>query len=219
MSTSQGLASSQGFRGNMLQEKQFKREIARKAGISEINSGLNSDSEGARRVNVFATVVEKISEEGKPYRSLVIDDGTGQIQLRFFDGSDETLFQIAQVGDFSIIIGKVRQYNDEKYIIPEIVKKLNVKWAEVRQLELKIMRVQPGKAEKIMENCPLDSDLVCQDKMKIYRTVKELDGGKGAEISDVIKMSGNINAETIIRSMIQSGDLFEVLPGKLKVLE
>lgn len=225
----------------MLQERQenrFKREVARKASVADILRGeFTENEEGgrtllisgkqARRVSILATVVDKSDQESQAYKSTVIDDGTAQIRLRFFD-NEPWLFEKAEVGNFALIVGKPRSYGSESYIAPEIIKPLkDVKWAEVRKLELKALQtaVREGisegsavaAAEKIIKKD--DSDFVSKGKQEIYRIIKELDAGKGADMTEVVTKSGSENSEQLIKEMIIAGDLFEILPGKLKVLE
>ena len=216
----------------MLQEKQFKREAAKKFSAGEILKGEFIETrEGAiamsiagmpvRRVNMLAVVVDKDSSQS--YKSLVVDDGTAQIRLRLFD-TDAPLFEKLEVGDFAIIIGKPRLYGSEVYITPEILKPLNnMKWAEARKLELVLQRgrtvaskANNGEAAAAEEEL---TDAVGKDKLQVYKIVKELDTGRGADLSEVAIKSGLGNAELVIRDMLKNGDLFEVLPGRLKVLE
>ena len=218
----------------MLQEKQYRREAAQKFSAGEILKGeFTETGDGAvaisiagrpvRRVNMLATVVDKDSSESQSYKSLVVDDGTAQIRLRFFD-TDAPLFEKLEVGNFAIIIGKPRHYGSEDYVTPEILKPLNnVKWAKVRTLELAVRRGQAaapkssgGKVAAVEEELV---GVVGKDKLQVYKIVKELDTGRGADLSEVALKAGIANAESIIRGMLKNGDLFEVLPSRLKVLE
>ena len=220
----------------MLQEKQYRREAAQKFSAGEILKGeFTETGDGAiamsiagrpvRRVNLLATVVDKDSSESQSYKSLLVDDGTAQIRLRFFD-TETPLFEKLEVGNFAIIIGKLRHYRSEVYVTPEILKPLNnVRWAEVRKLELTAQQRQQ-KTTNNSEKDVVDEggeensiDAVGKDKLQLYKIVKELDTGRGADLNEITAKSGLGNAESIIRDMLKNGDLFEVLPGRLKVLE
>lgn len=220
------------------QERQFKRDVAQKASVSEILQGtfeaaedgttvLSTGRQQIKRTNILATVVAKNDTvEGR--KDAVVDDGTGQIRLRFFD--NEAMLKKLEVGDFTTIIGRPRQYGGETYIVPEIMKNVNdVKWAEVRKLEIQAIRINAqstaGSEESAEETVEeeLQMDAVSKGKVELYRIIKELDTGRGADISAVAnrftEKSGSGNAEQMIREMLKAGDLFEVLPGRLKVLE
>ncbi len=214
----------------MLQEKQYRREVAQKASVAEIlnnaeaeggTASLNANGRQIKRANVLATIVDKTDTDGA-YKSMVADDGTGQIRLRLFDDA-AGLFGKTEIGDFALIIGKPRHYGDETYIAPELIRALKeIKWADVRKLELRIPRTQQkiGLAENLKENeKPLpNDDGVSKDKVKVYQAIKELDTGRGADVTEVVLKCGS-NTETLVKEMIRSGDLFEVSPGRLKVLE
>ena len=138
---------------HMTEPKSFpKRLVAYKVRISDIlNSILTRDEFFAGyvkinnlnvfRVNIIATVVYKFDDSLRA--SLVIDDGTGRIALRSFENT--SFFSKVDIGDFVLAIGKVREFNNEKYIMLEILRKINnVEWINVRKLELKHM-VNVGK--------------------------------------------------------------------------
>ncbi|MBI2175927.1 hypothetical protein HYU40_01070 [Candidatus Woesearchaeota archaeon] len=215
----------------MLQEKQYRREVAKKASIAGILSGeflesedgttaLNANGVQIKRVNILATIVNK-TEIGEAYKSMVADDGTGQIKLQVFDDAQQ-LFGKAEVGDFALIIGKPRAYGSERYIAPELIKVLkDTKWAEARKLELKTQQAQTAAANENAtkdKKTQLPDDMVSKGKVEVYQAVKELDKGRGADMTEVAAKCGN-NAEALIKEMTKAGDLFEVSPGRLKVLE
>lgn len=183
-------------------------------------TALNANGRRVKRANLLATIVDK-ADTGGAYKSMVVDDGTGQIRLRFFD-SEAGLFEKPQIGEFTLIVGKPRHYGEDTYIAPEIIKLLdNVKWAEVRKLELKIQGKRPtAVAEKTNNKKPQmpNNDVVSRDEIEVYNAIKALDSGRGADVTEVVMKCGS-NAEILIREMTKSGDLFEVSPGRLKVLE
>lgn len=197
-----------------LEQKSFQRQIAYKVRISDIlNIKLNESS--ISRVNVIATVVYK-SEQQSSYASAVADDGTGKILLRSFENKD--VFSKVDVGDLVLIIGKAREFNNERYILPEILKKIdNVEWTNVRKLELKNFDVIEDKNIKIEDKSLVED--AANTNEEIYLLIRKLDTGEGALIDDVVKNSNNREAENIINKLLKNGDIFEIKPGKLKVLE
>ena len=206
-------------------EKTFqKRQVAYKARISDIlNSGFAKDDMSAgyiklnglnvSRVNVIASIILK-SGDGMSYNSAMIDDGTGKIILRTFENTN--LFSGVDVGDIVLVVGKIRVYNNERYIFPEIVKKLEkTEWMSLRKIELKnnIIEVDNPAAEEIVD------DPIQNTNQEVYILIKRLDSGEGASIEEVISESKNPDAEKIIGRLLENGDVFEIRPGKLKVLE
>ena len=215
----------------MPEQENFQRQVAFKLKVSDIlNSDFVKDETSAGyvrldgkpvyRVNIIATVVQK-AEEGSKYSSAVIDDGSGRISLRSFE--DAKIFSKVDIGDVALVIGKIRNFNNENYILPEIIKKLeNNIWMQVRQLELKnfpVIEKNPDGNEN--KNQPLENNVQIKQDFgsDVYSMIKKLDSGDGALIDEVIKQSNKSDAEEIIKKMLLNGDVFEVKPGRLKVLE
>jgi len=88
------------------------------------------------RVNLIANIVDKFKSEGKPYAVLTLDDGTGQIRVKTFSDNIKMLEDF-QPGDTILVIGTLRYFGNEMYILPEIIKKFDIKWLIARKLELK----------------------------------------------------------------------------------
>lgn len=87
------------------------------------------------RVNLIANVIDKFESNQKPYVNVTLDDGTGDLRVKAF--ADEVhLLQNLQLGDTILVVGILRYYNDEIYIMPEIVKTVEPKWLVARKLEL-----------------------------------------------------------------------------------
>ncbi len=202
-----------------------KRQVAHKVRVSDIlDAGFAKDELSAgyvklnnanvSRVNVIAALVHK--SEGS-FANAVIDDGTGKIPLRAFENTG--IFSKADVGDFVIVVGKIREFNSERYIMPEILRKIDVGWMNLRRIELKNNVVADDvKVNKSMNG----SDLVEKADSAadaIYMLIKKLDSGDGASVDEIIKGSNYGNAESAITRLMESGDIFEVKPGRLKVLE
>ncbi len=207
-----------------LQQKPFqKRQVAYKVRISDILSrNLTKDEFSAgylklknnnvSRVNVIATVVYK-PENSSGYNNAVIDDGTGKILLRSFENMNA--FSKIDVGDTVLVIGKIREFNSEKYIMPEILKKLNnFMWMNVRELELR-KGVDFDNYPKSEIKAPAEE----VNNEEICSIIRKLDNGDGAFVEDVIKNLKHDAAEKMLNKLLEKGNIFEIKPGKLKVLE
>ena len=128
-----------------LEIQQQKRNTAYKIWIGDLlksNISLNEKrlnyaelgNKRIVRVNITANVIDKYRHNEKPYTSLTIDDSSGQMRVKSFD--DEANTSSFSVGDSVRVIGTVRYFNEELYIQPEIIKKVDEKWLLVRKLEL-----------------------------------------------------------------------------------
>ena len=217
-----------------------KRSPAIKVSINEILTGKFVRKEGLNlnyvetaygeqisRANLISSVLVKdATPDGA---SVFVDDGTGKILLRSFERPD--IFDKVNVGDVVTVIGKPREFNNEFYIAVEIIRKLDVKWAEIRKLELQkkpkelkqdtpdVIEHEDVVDEKVKEEIKKDEN---QDTNKnIVDLVRDLDKGSGVEISELI-IKHNLDENEIktqIDNLLKKGDLFELRQGVLKILE
>ena len=199
-----------------------RRHIAYKLRIKDILSSRYIKTEGVgpnylqinrlevSRVNVIGVVVQK-SDMGS-HSGLIIDDGTGKISARAFE--NDFLLNNVDVGDVVLVLGRPREYLEEKYLLVEIAKKIDPLWAKARKMELKDFNIMGGKAEEDNDNGGAIDE---NRKSRILKVIKELDKGEGVSIDDLPSDLGNV--DKIIGVLLREGDVFEARPGKLKVLE
>ena len=160
------------------------------------------------RVNLIANVVDKYVSEGeKKYAALTLDDASGQIKLKSFGEEIEILKDKTQ-GDTVQVIGTTREYNNEIYILPEIVKKIDPQWLLVRKLEIQDSR----KDLPLKQNAPL-RDIVL-DKIKIAEVNDGIDVDQ--LILDIEASPDMINSE--IKRLLEDGLIYEPRPGILRYL-
>lgn len=210
-----------------------KRQTAYKVSIATITKGkyvkntgwepnyLEIGREKISRVNIIGVAVG-ISQNGS-YETLYLDDGSGKISIKSFE--NPSLFLKNQIGDILMVIGKPREFNNEIYLIPEIVKKINnKKWIDVRLLELQkspLARWEPAeksKEEEIKEEGTAEKDTNKLNSMeRIYNLIKELDRGQGADYETIIEKAG-AGSIGIVEKLLKEGEIFEVAAGKLKIL-
>ena len=119
-------------------------------------------------------------------------------------------------GDIVNIIGHPREYNSEKYILPEIVKKIHQKWMLVRKFELEKSKVPIGEdeahkqesEETVVEDIE-DAASGSGERDKLIQLIRSLDSGQGIEIEQLNKESNLENCEKIIEDMLKEGDLLK----------
>ncbi|MDD3408884.1 MAG: hypothetical protein PHX85_04550, partial [Methanobacteriaceae archaeon] len=143
-------------------ESQIKREIAQKVRVVNIHMGNYVKQEGwlpnyvqtqdgrkISRVNIIGTVVDSSIDNEFGQDTIIIDDGSANIEVRDFEGMH--LKKITK-GNIVIIIGKIKEYNGTKYILPEIVKDIeNPKWIVLRNAELELYEKQNKFDQKYLE--------------------------------------------------------------------
>lgn len=201
-------------------ESQFKRRIAYKMKAGDILAGkpvvveerlqhLDFNGKEIHRVNIIANIVDKYIQEGeKKYGSLTLDDGSGQIRLKFFGEEVEKISELNQ-GDTVLCIGQLRTWNNDLYITPEILKKKEPAFLLVRKLEIEADAPKTLAKEEIAEL-----------KDKILKMVKGAEASGGIDIDKIIMELHEppevINSE--IKKLLEDGVAYEPRPGKLRYL-
>ena len=196
--------------------EEFKRQIAKKVTITDLQNGEYVRQEGwqsnfvqipngdkVSRINIIGTVVSDQSAG-----NIAIDDGTGRIDIRAFD--DTFSIPKVQIGQVVMVIGKPREFGSEVYLLPEIIKPIEDKtWIRVRLKELKRTPLQETVVNKpVNETLPSMQD--------VYEIIKDLDKGEGANTEDVLQKLSHDKTEEIIQKLLREGEIFEIAPGKLK---
>ncbi len=204
-----------------------ERQVAVKTNIETLQNGkyfteegwkpnylLTKNNQKISRVNLMGVIIDK--EVNGAMVNFSVDDGSGSIKLRSFEEIKNS--NSLALGTAILIIGKIRVYNDEKYIAPEIIKKIDQEWLKVRRAEL--LNVLPLKEPE--EKPPTEEKNQSQefesDNQQIIELIRELDSGEGVLI-EVIKSKAEINqVDELIDKMLKEGEIFQNLPGKVKVL-
>ena len=127
---------------------QFIRHVAYRVWIKDLFNGqfiektseLDScsvlyNNKKMSRVHIIATVTQKFESEDMTYSSVTIDDGSADIRVKAWAG-DVDIISNSRVGDLILLIGKIKKYNDEIYIVPEILKKVDPNWELVHKSAL-----------------------------------------------------------------------------------
>lgn len=220
-----------------------KRQVAFKVHISQIINSPYFKEEGMQpnyvlvnnvkvsRANVIGVVLSKsIEETNTVYQNLVLDDGSGKIPLRVFD---DKKIDVA-IGDFVLVIGRPREFGTDKYIVPEIIKRIDQRWALVRKKELEPESKEKSASIPEMKR-PTDMQAMDVKESKsagetvfgaesgfdrIMNMIRETDSGNGVSFEEIIeKFDGKEDPEKLIKRLLELGELFEIRRGMLKILE
>ena len=199
--------------------EQRKRNIAFKMRLGDILKGKPMSDEGKFlflelgerkivRVNILANCVDKYIQDGeKKYGTLTVDDASGQIRIKAF-GDDISMLKDISQGDTLQIIGNVREWNGELYLLPEVVKKVDSRWLLVRKLEI----------QKSRKNIPITKSSPLKDQILEKIKNAEVDGGIEVDliIMDIEANPNMINDE--IKKLLEEGLIYEPRPGRLRYL-
>ncbi|MEM2144510.1 MAG: OB-fold nucleic acid binding domain-containing protein [Candidatus Jordarchaeaceae archaeon] len=213
-----------------------KRATAYKVHISDLISGkwvekpngrfvLTKSGLETQRARVMGTVVDKFISSQSDFGSITIDDGTETIRAKAWK-SQSSLLSKVQIGDIVDVIGKVRSYHGEIYLVPELI--VNVEdpnWEIVRELEImsfdsedKISSLKEeigvSEEEKIIEE-----DLV--EKIgNVLEIIEEMDEGEGVDLETIKKKTGlsQKEVESCLVELLSDGTIYEPRPQNYRKL-
>ncbi len=201
-----------------------KRETAYKLRIGDVLRGkpILSSEEGRERfnflelgnnkivrVNVVGNIIDKFQSEGeKKFAFLTLDDASGQINAKTF-GQDVSMFENISQGHTVMLIGLLRVFNNELYILPEIIKIIDPRYLLIRKLEIEKSLPKEIKKEEILAV-----------KDQIIGMIKKEEENEGIDTEKLImeiKASPDlINQE--IKRLLEEGIIYEPRPGRVRYL-
>lgn len=245
---------------------EVKRQVATRSRISDITDFIFIKKEGPEpsyvltnlgvrisKVKLIGTVIDKFISEDGNYSSITLNDDTNTIRVKAFK-EDIEIFDDLEIGDLALIIGKVKQYADENYIVPQIVRKIldpnlellhkldvlksiqkqkkifdiinkeKDKFSDLEEFKIfleKQYSIDPNITEGILEFL-IHSDKIKETDYKplIIEKIKELDKGKGIEISkiiDEVKLPVTLLTD-LINELLSEGICYEPKPGIIKLV-
>ncbi|GIU68336.1 MAG: hypothetical protein KatS3mg001_186 [Candidatus Pacearchaeota archaeon] len=161
------------------------------------------------RVNIVGVIIEKFeSESDRKYLFISLDDGSGQIRVKVF-GDDVDKFKDFSQGNTVVVIGVLRYWNEEIYILPEIIREINPKYLLLRKIEL----------EKTSVEVPKEKIFILKDK--ILETIKNSEEQNGIDLEKLMENFSDFPEDILnkeIQKLIEEGIIFEPRPGKLRWL-
>lgn len=171
-----------------------------------------------QRVSIMGLLVSWDGSTG------LIDDGTGKALVRSTLPGEMVK---APLGSIMLCIGKIRTVGSEKYVSIETSKILReAYWLTYRKFEAALFRsnkqeneVWKEKAKKTMEEtAKQETKLKEYGENSLMDTIRLLDAGDGADTGLVMRHLG-LEDDSQIHKMIREGVVFEIRPGKIKILE
>ena len=207
-------------------DQKFKRNTAYKLRIGDILVGkpifdndkylyMELGDKKISRVNVIGNIVDKYESDGeRKYLFLTLDDGSGQIKLKAFGEEELIKFKGVMQGQTVTIIGTVRNWNNETYVQPEIIKEQDTKYLLIRKLELE--KERKDSAPKIE-----DKQEIKAIKDQILDKIRDAEEQGGIDQDKIIMDLRETSPEIInqeIKKLLEEGIVFEPRPGRLRYL-
>lgn len=232
-------------------------------------SVIHVDGVAIARVNIFGVLVS--FSQGQ-YLQAVLDDGTGQITLRAF----EQVFvpDSVTIGSIVLVIGRPRKYNEQLFLVPEIIRPLTEKkFLDIRRSEIEkrwkpIEKMTPiekntsiektisskqtantaddANADELFHSSTSFDSSTSLDSSKstehhfvgdsrnsidmqsavpnitstqIIEYIDSHDKGPGVALDDIRKAFVSSETEKNILQLMLGGEIFEIRPGRVKVLK
>ena len=196
-----------------------KRITSVKARISSIGSGkfvaqegfnpnyvLSDAGERLSRGCVLSTVVDKFVAETGKFASVTLDDGTDTIRAKVFTAL--SMLENISTGDTVDVIGRIKEYNEEVYMMPEIVTKVSdpnfeiLRELEIRQRESDVKK----KRDIIISHKGQASDVEELVRMMTERHGMEKEFVESVLQSETEEKPAMVDAKKAVVELIQSLD-------------
>ncbi len=207
-----------------------KRQVAYKVSVADLLRNRYVKEEGwfpnyisvgdrkVSRANLLGVITAKQSQEGGvAAHTLILDDGTGSVPLRFFESAG------IDVGDIVNVIGRPREFGADRYVVPEIIRKVSdSRWVQVRKLELASEHHSAAKPEGADGSLLVEEEdfgEVSSPLARVIGIVRDHDAGDGVGFEDVAVRAGDIDLDDCLKRLLEKGEIFEIRPGRYKVLE
>ncbi len=166
-----------------------------------------------QRINIISNVVDKFESEGESrFASVTLDDGSGQIRARLF-GEDINKFKDIIQGDTILLIGVLRAFNQELYILPEILRKTDPKYLLIRKLEIEKSTPKPLTPNQKQE--------IKAFRDEIIDLIKASESNEGIDKEEIINKLKNGKPNIIsqeIQKLLEDGVIYEPKPGRVRYL-
>ena len=210
-----------------------KRQTAMRVRIVDLVSGewvkkegmepsyvITPRKESVSRAKVIGTVVSKFVSEDGNFASITLDDSTATIQGKQWKEID--LISSVNQGDLVSMIGKVREYEGDIYMVPEIIRVVSPGEEALARLQvLKSLGGNPaGKAAPSHGDAPRDKEKPSVDGDQLRKGILSIiDGSEdGIKYSDLMERANapEEDLEGIINELLGEGICYEPTPGKIK---
>ncbi len=194
-------------------------EFIKTEGNMEPNYVVTSLSEMVSRVRVMGVVVSKFISEDDKYVIVTVDDSSEITSARSFIDTD--ILKGIEVGETIDVVGKVKEYQEQIYILPEVVYIIeDPNWELVRRLELVIKDKTLGKkpsSKAVEDKVEVEGEAL---RDRVLEVIKTGDEGEGVKYVTVVKETGikEEDLDKIINDLLVEGEIYEPKIGRFKIM-
>ena len=166
------------------------------------------------RVNIVGSVIGKNLSEN--YGNLILDDGSETIQARVW-GDDLWLLEGMEVGDLVLVVARLGEFNQEIYLRPEVVRKIDMDWALLRRLEMIKQYGKPEMTEKKDINVEKVEEV--QPSLAVRERVLSVIESAEELSMDALVAKLDVDADKVkkaVDELLKEGEMFMPRPGYLR---
>lgn len=143
---------------------------------------LTSLGQKLSRVRIIGTVANRFVSESGKFASITLDDGTETIRVKVFNAV--SMLEDINEGDNIDMIGKVKEYQGEIYVIPEIIQKIENPNLEIlRELEINNQKKELERRKRTI----MDYKSQVSDLSELTRIMDERFGIKTEEVEAILQ--------------------------------
>jgi RPA family protein len=221
-----------------------ERMTAIRASVSDVVHGTFLEDDGARVISPFGVEIRRVvlvgyivhQQSGQSnFASITIDDGTETIKAKTW-GTEVGSLDAVSNSMLILLVGKVREYEGEVYIVPEIVTEIqDPNFMILHMLERnKTMLTQGGLSipASAMQESTLEGTLSPDSSKKkdspksalaksIFQYINENNDPQGVSIQDIVdNLKGNYSKEQIQMEVIElmaSEQIQEIKIGRYQI--
>lgn len=172
------------------------------------------------RVWIMGIVTEKFTGENN-YLGLKIDDGTACIIIKSWEGKLDRYNQWDKIEVLGQVQISERGEEIEVFLNPDIINPISDdNWFLVHRLKIikQLQKADMNNGIKPATISGVDIGVVSIEdlKLKLIKTVRELDTGKGVSYDQLVTAYSDIEEEQIdgaITELLESGEFFEPIAG------
>jgi hypothetical protein len=217
------------------------RQIAYKITLKDLEKGRFEQAQGAspNGIRIGSTLISRVQiiavVTAHSDAGFVIDDGTSSMSVRVFEERTPP-----PIGSVISLVGRPREFQTQRYIIPEGYVQVDSAWLKVRQKELERITYSETHSEFDQEGTPEESKIPVQETAEksleeenvedveeivdepaqnpleaLLTAMKALDDGSGITYEDLTTVCD----DAMIQKLLEAGEIFEIRPGMYKVLE
>ena len=193
-------------------------------------SHILSGDQKISRVHLMGVIVSQ-DATAEQLSSLILDDSKGEVTVRNFDRC--VINEALAIGDFVSVIGNIREYQNDRYVVGEIIKKQPSAWIKLHQHRSQKFNTPIASTATSTTESSVSPEAISLDDIPAIETkpvgaiddyttvlsyIQKQDSGEGVEVESLLSHF-SLPDESLIEQMLKEGELFENKPGRVKSLE